>query len=172
MKSVRCFDVNPRLILNYSCKLRPVRAKSSLLFLSFTPVLIPKPIGKFVLLYKFTRGFRKWIFEFDVQVCEIFDEDSLLLTNKGFKILWDCVRSIFPALTSGCPYEGVYEARWVDINKTIAPLLPPTLPTGLFRFAFHFDTHANESIFSLHIDVELKATKEFRTTDFTFLNMG
>lgn len=142
------------------------------MFMSFTPVRIPRVFAKFTLFYKYTGGFRPWLIDFEADVCELFSNSSAWFNNKAFLILFNGVKAVYPSIFTGCPYEGLYETRWVDINASITSLLPPIIPTGVFRLYFHFYTPENETIFSLHADALLKSTKEFSATDFSFLNMG
>lgn len=96
----------------------------------------------------------------------------MLLQNKAVMLILDVIKGIYPSVFTGCPYEGLYETKWVDVNDSLSPLLPPVVPAGVFRVYFHFNTHTNISIFSLQVETLLKATKEYRATDFSFLNMG
>lgn len=87
------------------------------------------------------------------------------------------VQDVYGSLFSGCPFEGQYNSsKGFDLNKTISPLLPPVMPTGMFRMLFDFfaapDGTRVNPIISLQADAELKATKDFRATDFSILNMG
>lgn len=171
---MKCFDANPNLMLNYSCKLKPVREKCSLADISIVTARIPRVFGRFQLFYRYTGGFRPYLLDFTFDACEIMTEKSVLYNNKAALKIINAMKKVYGSLfVTGCPYEGRYDsAKWFDANETISPLLPPIVPAGTFRIVFRFDASPNVTIISFQVDVLFKATKEYRDTDFSLLNMG
>lgn len=166
-------DPNPSIILNYSSKLRPLRGKCSLIDIEVFVRKTTPIFGRFTIFYRYTAGFRPYLIDFQFNACEVMDKKSALMGHKAFMILYDLMKKIFSSLFSGCPYEGLYHSvPWFDINETLSPFLPPVVPTGVYRIQFKFDAPSNITIIIFQTDVLLKATREFRATDFSFLNMG
>lgn len=172
VKSMKCFDFGPTIV-NMTCKVKPIRNKCSLIDMRALTTRAPNVTGRFRIFFKFTGGFRPYIFDFTFDVCELMAKNSPVLSNKAGKIVVDTVKEVYESLFTGCPYEGQYNsAPWFDLNKTLSPFLPPIVPSGVFRVLFEFFSAPNQSLLAIQADVLVKATKEYRDTDFSFLNMG
>lgn len=173
VKSIKCFDVNPSLVLNYSCKLRPVRNKCSLMNINIFLARIPQVYGRYTLFYKYTGGFRPYILDLNFDACEIMSQKSILWSNKAAIILIKSMKKIYASLFTGCPYKGRYDStKWFDANESLFELMPPIIPVGTYRFVFQFNTSSKDTFMSFSQDMLVKATQDYRTTDFSFLNMG
>lgn len=173
VKSIKGFDLNAKLVVNFSNEMKPVRGKCSLVNISIYVKRIPRIWGRLQLFYKFTGGFRPYIVDIHFDGCAFVSKSSPLWENKAFMMFANLVKEIYPSIFSGCPYEGRYDsAPWLDVNKTMSSLLPPVISAGTYRFQLVFDVGSNVTLLGYRADVLVKATKEFRGTDFSFLNMG
>lgn len=160
-----------------SCKMSPVRGKCSVIDITFTVRRLLRVDGRFRMFYRYTGGFRPYLLDFTFDGCEICNKKSPIWNNKVGIIVIKGMQDIYGSLFTGYPYEGQYNSsKRFDLNKTISPLLPPVMPNGIFRFMFEFLAAPNGTDFhhliSVIANVQFKATKDFRATDFSLLNMG
>lgn len=171
-QSMKCFNVNPNIILNLTCKMTPIRGKCGLIFISATLARVEHPFARIQLFYRFTGGFRPYLIDLQLDGCEVASMRSSLWQNKAGLFFLNILKGIYPSIFRGCPYGGQYDSNVFDLNATISPLLPPVVSAGVYRARFDFWFPPNVSIVSVQGDVLVKAQKEYRVVDFSFLNMG
>lgn len=153
--------------------MKPIRGKCSLIKISFVTKRVTQVSGRVTLLYRFTAGFRPYILDFKFDGCALMRKETSAWNHKGIMIFVNVIKDVYPSLFTGCPYEGRYDSTpWYDSNASTSQLLPPVVPTGVFRLQLTFEVAPNVNLISYRVDVLIKATREYRATDFSFLNMG
>lgn len=59
--------------------------------------------------------------------------------------------------------QGHYESRWFDVNASFAPLLPPIVPEGRYKFRYRGYTSNKKTLFIFENQVDgCLPTKEYR----------
>lgn len=63
--------------------------------------------------YRYGTIYHPYLIKFDLDLCELFQKDSSLKTDKIFKIFYLLLESEIPSLLKGCPYEVSIRIQFV-----------------------------------------------------------
>lgn len=66
--------------------------------------------------------------------------------NPIIMVFINFVKSYYPGILHGCPYDGVIRIRNLDVNATLGPLLPSVVPQGQYKVYFRYFSEKNETM--------------------------
>uniref|UniRef100_A0A336LW03 CSON006354 protein n=1 Tax=Culicoides sonorensis TaxID=179676 RepID=A0A336LW03_CULSO len=168
-KGIKCYDVNKNYIVNYTCRIFSKKGTSGLVYGNFYVKKVDHVFLNMELQKRYTVTYRPWLLNFTIDCCELIRNTNYhSWDNAAIRLIARVIKSVYPSVFKGCPYEGRYESKKADLNATISPYFPPVMPTGQFKFIYHFFDHLNETIFKAYVELIVKAMSEYRTMDFDF----
>lgn len=85
--------------------------------------------------------------------------------QPGFMIdvFVQALQLVIPNLFHPCPYFGPHALHDVDMNEIVSRMLPQVVPDGTYKVFVTFHTKANNTIFHVVVEAQIKA-KDFMKT--------
>ena len=97
LKSIKCYDANPKYITNLTCKIFAKRTGSL-----FKLKGIAKNFSE--LFYRYTATYRPYLVNLEIQPCTLLKDLSYLKYDKLLRMMYDTINIGFPRILDGCPY--------------------------------------------------------------------
>lgn len=161
-KNVDCYEIN-QAMGNVSCRVKVTRAvPTGLMRITIDPVFVDDLFIRFRLFYRYTGGFKPYLLDFNVDVCELLSEKNLMIGHPAIMRLATALKKAFPTLFGGCPYKDPIDSGWYDNNATFSPILPPIIAAGRYKFYCRLYTSKNETLAIYENQIEFKPTREYR----------
>ncbi|XP_063706713.1 uncharacterized protein LOC134835717 [Culicoides brevitarsis] len=174
VKSLRCYDINPKAFENASCILKVTRdTPTGLTKLKADALGVSDIYLEFSMFYRYTGGFKPYLLSYSIDACDLVKHTTTIINHEFIRRFVFAFKSDFGEIFKGCPYNGHLESSWMDGNASFSSVLPPVIPQGRYKFIIRLSwLKQNETICIIEFQSEVKPRKEFRDMDFSMLNMG
>lgn len=136
MTSVGCYDVNPELVGNHSCTLKPTRDGNGITTFWVSNIRKTNDFWLNIQIhYKYRTVFRLWQVNWDIDICKFMD--NAFSTHSFFKTFANEIIRQSNFLHK-CPYEGptgTVNINWASIFENV---IPQVLPRGTYKAVFRY----------------------------------
>uniref|UniRef100_A0A336M2R3 CSON010737 protein n=1 Tax=Culicoides sonorensis TaxID=179676 RepID=A0A336M2R3_CULSO len=162
-KSINCDEYDNKIFLNVTCKLKVTKeVPTGLIYFGFFTKLVEKPFLRFTMFYRYTMGFRPYLFDIKIDLCQWINKTHEAMSNPAFERIFNGFLKSIPNLFVKCPFEGHYQSEWVDANNSFSPFLPPVVAAGRYKTIYHVYSSESPKILKGVTQFDIKPRKEFR----------
>lgn len=91
---------------NATVKLKVVRkVPTGLTKISVDTIGIDKLFVQFTLYFRYTAGFRPYLFDYTFNACELMKQVKFVIHHPALNRIATGLREVYPAIYTGCPYN-------------------------------------------------------------------
>lgn len=96
------------MLVNVTCQIRLTRqVPTGLLKIKADIIGIDEVFIRFSMYYRYTGGFRQYLFDTTVNGCEFVKQTKFIINNAAINRLASGAKEVFPTLFNGCPYKVI-----------------------------------------------------------------
>lgn len=99
--------------------------------------------------------------------CDHYNSQQNMYKNPFNTIIMEYIKKFNPKLINDCPFQGYVGAVDMDLNTTLAQVMPPILPRGIYKFFARFYTQNNITIFQYEAVASFKPNRQNLLVDFS-----